>query len=102
MPRNIFFFIKSLLLSSIIIIGNLYAAEISIIPLKKPTLIGESQSQKISQSILKPKSKPSKKVEKIETTIIKKEVKKITFLTPKSKPLVFKKSKSIVKAQSKY
>jgi len=101
MHRNIFFFIKSLLLSSIVI-GNLYAAEISIIPLKKPILIGESQSQKISQSILKPKSKPSKKVEKIVTTIIKKEVKKITFLTPKSKPLVFKKSKSIVKAQSKY
>ncbi len=101
MPRNIFFFIKSLLLSSIII-GNLYAAEISIIPLKKPILSEESQSQKTSQSILKPKSKPSKKVKKIETTIVKKEVKKIDFLIPKSKPLVFKKSKSIVKAQSKY
>ena len=57
----------------------------------------ESQSKKISQGILKPKSKPSKKVEKIETTIVKKEVKKINFLIPKSKPLVFKKSKSIVK-----
>ena len=33
MPRKIFFFIKSLLLSSIII-GNAFAAEISIIPLK--------------------------------------------------------------------
>ena len=62
MPRKIFFFIKSLLLSSIII-GNLYAAEISIIPLKKPTLSKESQSKKISQGILKPKSKPSKRVE---------------------------------------
>ncbi|WP_415324062.1 lytic transglycosylase domain-containing protein [Candidatus Pelagibacter sp. Uisw_127] len=101
MPRNIFFFIKSLLLSSIIM-GNLYAAEISIIPLKKPTISDESQSQKTSQSILKPKSKPSKKVKKIETTIVKKEVKKIDFLIPKSKPLVFKKSKSIVKVQSKY
>ena len=101
MPRNIFFFIKSLLLSSIII-GNLYAAEISIIPLKKPTLSEESQRQKTSQSILKPKSKPSKKVKKIETTIVKKEVKEIDFLIPKSKPLVFKKTKSIVNAQSKY
>ena len=80
----------------------MYAAEISIIPLKKPILSEESQSQKTSQSILKPKSKPSKKVKKIETTIVKKEVKKIDFLIPKSKPLVFKKSKSIVKAQSKY
>jgi len=82
--------------------GNLYAIEISIIPLKKPTLSKESQSQKISQSILKPKSKPSKKVKKIETTIDKKEVKKINFLIPKSKPLVVKRIKSTVKAQSKY
>jgi len=65
MPRKIFFFIKSLLLSSIII-GNLYAVEISIIPLKKPTLSKEIQNKKISQGILKPKSKPSKKVEKMK------------------------------------
>ena len=101
MPRKIFFFIKSLLLSSIII-GNLYAAEISIIPLKKPTLSKESLSQKVSHGNLKPKSKPSTKVEKIETIIIKKEVKKITLLIPKNKPLVVKKIKSTVKAQSKY
>ena len=82
--------------------GNLYAAEISIIPLKKPILSKESQSQKISQGILKPKSKPSKKIKKIETIIVKKEVKKINFLIPKSKPLVVKKIKSKVKAQSKY
>ena len=101
MHKKIFFFIKSLLLSSIII-GNLYASGISIIPLKKPTLSKESQSQKISQGILKPKPKPSKKVEKIETTIVKKEVKKINFLIPKSKPLVVKKIQSTVKAKSKY
>ena len=63
MPRKIFFFIKSLLLSSIII-GNLYAAEISIIPLKKTYFYKEAQSAKISQGILKPKSKPSKKIRK--------------------------------------
>jgi len=101
MPRKIFFFIKSLLLSSIII-GNLYATEISIIPLKKPTLSKESQSQKISQGILKPKSKPSKKEKKNETTIVKKEVKKSNFLIPKNKPLVVKKIKSSIKTQSKY
>ena len=65
MPRKIFFFIKSLLLS-LIIIGNVFAAEISIIPLKKPILDEETQSIKISQGILKPKSKPSKKKEKLK------------------------------------
>jgi len=101
MPRKIFFFIKSLLLSSIIM-GNLYATEISIIPLKKPIIDKETQSKKISQDILKPKPKPSKKIKKIKTEIVKKEVKKIDFLIPKSKPLIVKKSKSIVKTQSKY
>ncbi len=101
MPRKIFFFIKSLLLSSIII-GNLYAAEISIIPLKKPTLSKESQSQKVSQGIIKPKSKPTKKVEKIKTTLVKKEEKKVNFLIPKSRPLIIKKTKSLVKQRSKY
>ena len=101
MPRKIFFFTKSLLLS-LIIIGNLFAAEISIIPLKKPVLDTETQSTKIIQGILKPKSKPSKETKKIETAIVKKDVKKINFLIPKSKPLVVKKSKSVVKTQSKY
>ena len=101
MPRKIFFFTKSLLLSSIII-GNLFAAEISIIPLKKPVLDKETQDTKISQGILKPKSKPSKKKEKTQKIIVKKDIKKINFLIPKSKPLVVKKSKSTVKTQSKY
>ena len=101
MLRKIFFFTKSLLLS-LIIIGNLFAAEISIIPLKKPILDAETQSKKITQGILKPKSKPSKETKIIETTIVKKDVKRINFLIPKSKPLVVKKSKSVVKTQSKY
>jgi len=83
-------------------VGNLYAIEISIIPLKKPILDKETKSKKISQGILIPKSKPSKKVEKIKTIIVKKKVKSINFLVPKSKPLIVKRSKSIVKAQSKY
>ena len=82
--------------------GNLYATEASIIPLKKPTLSKESQNQKILQGVLKPKSKPSKRVEKIETKVVRKEVKKNNFLIPKSKPLVVKNIKSTVKAQSKY
>jgi soluble lytic murein transglycosylase len=82
--------------------GNLFATEISIIPLKKPILDEETQSTKISQGIIQPKSKPSKKDEKPKTIIVKKEAKKINFLIPKSKPLVVKKAKSVVKAQSKY
>ena len=101
MPRKIFFFIKSLLLS-LIIIGNVFAAEISIIPLKKPILNEEAQSKKISQGILKPKSKPSKKKEEAKTIIVKKDLKKINFLVPKSKPLVIKSEKSVVKTSSKY
>ena len=102
MSRNIFFFIKPLLLT-LLILGSSYAAEILIIPLEKPILDKETKSKKISQGILKPKSKPTKKVEKITTTLVKKkEVKKITFLTPKSKPLVVKKSKNSVKERSKY
>ena len=79
--------------------GNLYAVETLIIPLKKPILNKETQSKKISQGVIKPKSKPSKKIKII---IVKKKVKKINFLIPKSKPLVVKKSKSIVQKRSKY
>ena len=95
MPRKIIF-IKSLLLS-LIIIGNVFAAEITIIPLKKPVLDEAVQRVKISQGILKPKSKPSKKIEETKTVIVKKDSKKINFLIPKSKPLVVKKVKSVVK-----
>jgi len=82
--------------------SSLCAAEISITPLKKPIINEESESKKMSQGILKPKSKPSKKVKIIETIIIKKDVKKNSFLIPKSKPLIVKTSKSIVKQGSKY
>ena len=81
MPRKIFF-IKSLLLS-LAIIGNVFAAEITIIPLKKPILGEVAQSKKIIQGILKPKSKPSKKIEEPKTTIVKKDLKKLIFLFPK-------------------
>ena len=101
MPRKIFFFIKSLLLSSLII-GNVFAVEISIIPLKKPILNEEAQNAKISQGIIKPKSKPSKKIEETKTITVKKDKKKINFLIPKSKPLVVKSEKSVIQTSSKY
>ena len=82
--------------------GNLFAAEILIIPIKKPILDKETKNTKVSQDILKPKPKPSKEVEEIETIIVKKSEKKINFLIPKSKPLVVKKEKSKIKTQSKY
>ena len=101
MHRKIFFFIKLLLLTSIII-GNLYATEISIIPLKKPILDKEIQNEKILQDIVKPKSKPSKKVKKTETKVVKKDIKKVSFLIPKSKPIVVKKIISSIETRSKY
>ena len=102
MPRKIFFFITFIFLSSIIIIGNLFAAEISIIPLKKPILNKEIKNTKLYLDFIKPKSKPPKKEKKIKTEVVKKIEKKINFLIPKSKPLIAKKTKSVVKQQSKY
>ena len=63
MLRNIIFFLKLITLI-LLFISNLYAEEITIIPLKKPILDRETIEQKLSQSILKPKPKPIKKVEK--------------------------------------
>ena len=101
MPRKIIFFIKSLLLS-LVIIGNVFAAEISIIPLKKPILNEEVKREKISQGILKPKPKPSQKKEEVKIVTVKKNKKKINFLIPKSKPLIVKSEKSVVQKSSKY
>ena len=101
MPRKIIFFIRSLLLS-LVIIGNIFAAEISIIPLKKPILDEEVKRQKISQGILKPKPKPSQKKEEVKIVTVKKNKKKINFLIPKSKPLIVKSEKSVVQKRSKY
>jgi soluble lytic murein transglycosylase len=101
MPRKIIFFIRSLLLS-LVIIGNVLAAEISIIPVKKPILNEEVKREKISQGILKPKPKPSQKKEEIEIITVKKNKKEINFLIPKSKPLIVKNEKFVVQKSSKY
>lgn len=85
-----------------VIIGNVFAAEISIIPLKKPILNEEVKREKISQGILKPKPKPSQKKEEIEIITVKKNKKEINFLIPKSKPLIVKSEKSVVQKSSKY
>ena len=71
MLRKIFFFTKSLLLSSIII-GSLLAAEISIIPLKKPILDKEAQQTKIPQGFIKPISKIKNNIEEFKDDQIRK------------------------------
>ena len=85
-----------------VIIGNIFAAEISIIPLKKPILNEEVKREKISQGILKPKPKPSQKKEEIKIITVKKNKKEINFLIPKCKPLIVKSEKSVVQKSSKY
>ncbi len=101
MLQNIFFFIKSFLLI-LLLISNSYAVEVAIIPLKKPLLDEKIQSEKIYQGIIKPKSKPSKIIEKVNNQTVKIIDKKINYLIPKSKPLVVKKTASTVKDTSKY
>ena len=63
MLRNISFYIKLLLLS-LLFIGSSKSIELFIIPLKKPILDQITKEKKITQGIIRPKSKPIKKVEK--------------------------------------
>ena len=89
---------------------SIYAENLKIIPLEKPTLEKKVIKKKIVQGILKPKAKPKsetskeekkvKKIEKKEKT--KKIEKKIGVLIPKSKPLIVKKEKSKSQKKSKY
>ncbi|MDA8537213.1 transglycosylase SLT domain-containing protein [Candidatus Pelagibacter bacterium] len=84
MTRNIIFFLK---LITLILIFNtkIQAEELTIIPAKKPILDKITTQQKLTQGILRPKSKP----------IIKKENKKIStdFIKPETKPTKDKEKK---------
>ena len=129
MLKNIYFIIKPILLI-LIFITNSYAEELTIIPLKKPILDKITKEKKLTQGILKPKSKPienkidqkisqetikpktkpskeqvTKAVKEIEKKIIntvEKKEKKIVFLVPKSKPLIVKKISKVEKTKSKF
>ena len=124
MLRNISFYIK-LLLVTFLLIDNLSAVELSIIPLKKPILdeitkqkklaqiitrpkpkpIKKIKNQQISKEIIKPESKPSKQKKQIEQVVTKtteKKIKELDFLIPKSKPLKVKKSSIAKKTRSKF
>ena len=104
MVKNTLFFIKLFLLL-LSIISNSYAAEVTILPLKKPILDEKTKNEKISQSIIKPKSKPTKiqlNKDKDKDKVAKVVDKKINYSIPKSKPLIVKKIKPSVKNTSKY
>ena len=121
MLRNRLFYIKLLLLT-LLFFNNSNAIDLSIIPLKKPILDKITEQINLAQGIIKPKPKPIKKEQKQtlsseiakpesqsleqtkekETKIIKKEVKKIDFLIPKSKPLTVKKISTAKKTSSKF
>ena len=77
MTRNIFFFIKFLTLI-LIFVTNLYAVELSIIPIKKPILDKITVQKKLTQGIIRPEPKPTKKIN--SQTISKETIK------PKTKP----------------
>ena len=76
MTRYIFFLTKLVSLILILTVSAI-AVDISIIPLKKPILDKETQQQKLTQGIIKPKPKPIKEQanKKLTKEIIKPEVK---------------------------
>jgi len=93
MLKKISFLIKILILF-LLVVPNNFAAELRIIPLKKPILNIALNEENISKGIIKPKSKPKKdkiepKEEKNKYVVTKSE--KIKLLLPKNKPLVVKK-----------
>ena len=121
MSTKISFFLNIIvvfLLSSIC----LNAAELKIIPLKKPILSTEDIEKKVTQNIIKPKEKPKKQVvdkkeikpqKKPKKKVVKKQKKenskkvakqktKLDLILPKEKPLVVKKKISKAKKKSKY
>ena len=120
------FFITNIIAIFLLLIGIAYVAEISIIPLKKPTLNKEIKEEKLSKNIIKPEKKPTlnkevkkKKLSKStivpekkpkqkiikkdkKTKIVKKQKKQIDLLRPKNKPLIVKKEINKIKKKSKY
>ena len=98
-----------------------YAADVKIIPLKKPELTKETKEKKISKNIIKPKKKPvgdkekKKIITKIKNTekekllpkskptkVVKKTQKIDGIILPKNKPLIAKKQINKSKEKSKY
>ena len=121
MVKNISFYIKLLLLI-LLFVDNSNAVELSIIPLKKPILdkitkqskltqgiirpkskpVKKVEKQKTSNEILSPKSKPSKKIKKTITKTVEKKIQKNNSIIPRNKPLKIKKSSTVKKTRSKF
>ena len=98
----------------------LQAAELKIVPLKKPILSDEVIEKKITQNIIKPQKKPKKQIvtkdeeikpqKKPKKKVVKdkkiakveEEKNKLDIILPKNKPLMVKKKKSKVQKKSKY
>ena len=101
MPKNIFFLIKLIILIPLFI-SNLYAEELTIIPIKKPILDKIVEQQKITQGVIRPKSKPIKKkeVQKLSQEIIKPQSKPIKQKNEIETKIVKKKVEKIEEIQS--
>ena len=97
-----FIFLISLLLifnSSLVVFA---AEEKKIAPLKKPLLTDKELKNKVLVNILKPLSKPKKKVLKDKQKKVEKKDEKIKFLIPKKKPLIAGSKKTVNIKISKY
>ena len=84
---------------------KVYALDITIVPHKKPILDKSVKEEKLSKGIIQPLKKPKNNNlsnKKIIKEIVKKELKKIEFLIPKSKPLIVKKENVKKQTKSKY
>ena len=92
MTKNIIFFFKLISLS-LLIISNLYAEDLSIIPQKKPILDKITKEKKITQGIIRPKAKPNNKV--------KNENSYVEILKPKNKPLEKTNENQTIKSEKK-
>ena len=89
--KNRILFLIGILLITFINFNNASAEDVTIIPIKKPSLTDEEISKKLSKNIIKPLKKP-KKTKKIivkeEKILKKKDVEKLSFKIPKKKPSI--------------
>ena len=90
MRKKLLFFVSCIFFSSLNF-EYLFANEKNLIPLKKPLLTEKEIREKISLNLLKPLSKPKKKIltqEPKKITKNQQKIKKPKFLLPKKKPII--------------
>ena len=112
MSKKINFLLK-IIIVNFFICNISYSDEITIIPLKKPSLSNEIIKAKISKNIIKPLKKPLfQKIDNITKKIqpspkplkdkVEKKANKFVILLPKNKPLIVKKEISKSQVSSKF